>query len=138
MFIKKSPKLNKGLELLYIFVVGVIYVIPIIIIFHNFRFYKFEPIFLQFAGLTMIIIGLFFWIWGFSSLGKLFYILPKAIGFTNKGAYKYFENPIYIGIFLTYSGFALCFNNLLLYFYICFLLFPFNLFRIYLENKANK
>lgn len=130
---KKSFK-----EFLYIILVGLFYITPLVLLYHDLPNFIIYNLSLQFSGLILFFLGTLIWIWGFFSLGKLFYILPKPIGFTKKGIYKYVSHPIYLGIVLVFLGLSISSGSLITLLYVLFILTPFNLIRIYLENKHLK
>jgi protein-S-isoprenylcysteine O-methyltransferase Ste14 len=59
------------------------------------------------AGTIIALIGAIIWILSYINLGKNFGVLPQKQKRIRKGLYKYFNHPMYVGIYLTFLGLAL-------------------------------
>ena len=59
------------------------------------------------VGLILAAFGLFFWIVSFINLGKSFGVLPQRQKKVKWGLYKYFNHPMYIGIWTCFLGLSL-------------------------------
>jgi protein-S-isoprenylcysteine O-methyltransferase Ste14 len=58
-------------------------------------------------GSGLAAFGLFFWIISFINLGKSFGVLPQKQKKVKTGLYKYFNHPMYIGIWACFLGLSL-------------------------------
>lgn len=65
------------------------------------------PFELRMFGITVAVLGIIFWIVSYINLGHSFGVLPKKQKRIKKGLYKYFNHPMYIGIFMTFLGISL-------------------------------
>lgn len=65
------------------------------------------PFELRIVGILIATAGLIFWIVSFLNLGHSFGVLPQKQKRVKTGLYKYFNHPMYIGIFMTFLGISL-------------------------------
>ncbi len=75
----------------------------------------------------------------FQDLGKFFnlrIIILDNHQFIHSGVYKYIQHPLYLGIFLIYSSYAMLMRSLIATIYIVCLFIPVYLYRIRLEENA--
>lgn len=90
---------------------------------------------LRSVGILIAIVGLTFWILSMINLRKAFGVLPRKQKRIRTGLYKYFNHPMYIGIWLTFVGLSianaswhgLVFTNLIMT--------PLLFVRAYFEDK---
>lgn len=136
MSLKNKNKKNG--EIIYMVLVGTVYLSALFTLYGFNGKTGFGILFLAIAGVITGFSGLALWGWGFFTLGKYFYILPKPLGYTNKGAYKFIPHPIYTGISLTFIGFSLAKGSIIPLVYSLLVLTPFNIFRAKLENRYLK
>lgn len=89
-------------------------------------------------SLLIIFLGLLLWTSAYFYLGKSFSILPKAQKLITNGPYRFFQHPIYTGIFLTFLGLSLASNSIPGTLYTLLCLGPINLTRAKKEEKELK
>jgi protein-S-isoprenylcysteine O-methyltransferase Ste14 len=86
--------------------IPLLYIVNIFIAFNN--SYSFKASYsLVLLGLLIGFLGLGLWIASYVHLGKSFGVLPQKQKKVVKGVYKYFNHPMYIGIWLTFLGISL-------------------------------
>ncbi len=62
----------------------------------------------RYASLFIAGIGVILWLWSFYSLRHEFGVLPhRPKQVVTSGPYRYLRHPMYLGIFLTFTGLAL-------------------------------
>jgi|SRR3989344_5903857 len=62
---------------------------------------------LKIFGVVIALTGIIFWAVSYINLGNSFGVLPKKQKRIKKGLYKYFNHPMYIGIFACFLGISL-------------------------------
>ena len=58
-------------------------------------------------GILIALLGIVFWIVSYINLGNSFGVLPKKQKRVKTGLYRYFNHPMYIGIWLTFLGISI-------------------------------
>lgn len=86
------------IPLLYLFNINIAYKTP-----NSFN----PPILLIYAGIFLGLLGALIWAISYINLGHSFGVLPKKQKRVKKGLYKYFNHPMYMGIYLTFLGISL-------------------------------
>lgn len=117
-------------------------IIPLPYFFNIYLIYYFArtlplPAPVIFLGLLIGLIGLAFWFISFLTLGasKSFGILPRKQKRIKSGIYKYFRHPMYLGVWLTFTGLSIAAsakNGLL---FAVFFMLPFLIARAIWEEK---
>ncbi|MBI3385222.1 isoprenylcysteine carboxylmethyltransferase family protein [Candidatus Gottesmanbacteria bacterium] len=98
----------------------------------------FGNIYLGILGAVLMLSGLFFWGWGYISLGGSFSVLPKAKELVKSGAYSFLNHPIYTGMLLTFIGLSIAKGTLLGLFFSVLVTAPLNYFRAKKEERLLK
>jgi protein-S-isoprenylcysteine O-methyltransferase Ste14 len=93
------------------------------------------PLLLSIIGLLAAFVGLFFWLYSFYSLRKVFAVLPKKQKPIKSGLYRYFKHPMYIGIWLTFLGLSLANQSLPSFIFLIVVMTPILSIRAYFEEK---
>lgn len=93
------------------------------------------PIFLNIFGLVISFLGLIFWILSYINLGKSFGVLPQKQKRVKLGLYKYFNHPMYIGIWLTFLGLSVANSSWQGLIFLNFVITPLLFVRSYFEDK---
>ncbi|MCL4353385.1 DUF1295 domain-containing protein [Patescibacteria group bacterium] len=103
----KSP-VNWGLVASFVgtVIIPLLYLLNIIIISQTPNSVSF-PQNLKILGILIAVVGLIFWILSYMSLGNSFGVLPQKQKKVTRGIYKYFDHPMYMGIWLTFFGLSL-------------------------------
>lgn len=91
--------------------------------------------YLGFLGTFMMVIGLFFWGWGYLSLGQSFSFLPKAKKLVKTGAYRFVKHPIYLGMSLTLVGISIAKGTMLGLLFSLFITTTINIIRAKKEEE---
>lgn len=89
------------------------------------------------AGLVLAVLGILLWIWSWWHLRPSFGVLPqnhKVI--ITSGPYRFTNHPMYIAIFLTFTGLAITNISFPGFIINLFLLTPVNIIRGFRETKA--
>ncbi len=97
-----------------------------------------NSIFFVFLGIIIAIFGLIFWILSYINLGKSFGVLPQEQKKVKSGLYKYFNHPMYIGIWLTFLGLSLANSSWQGILYLNLIITPLLFVRSHLEEKKLK
>lgn len=122
------------LEFIITVIIPLFYFINIQVILNNSNTVN-SGINLKILGTIIAFIGLIFWLTSMFNLRKAFGVLPKKQKRIKTGLYKYFNHPMYIGIWLTFVGLSfassswqgLVFTNLVMT--------PLLFVRAYFEDK---
>lgn len=86
--------------------IPLLYLTNIYIAFNN--PHSFEASFsLIILGLILAFLGLILWVLSYINLGKSFGVLPQKQKRIKTGIYKYFNHPMYVGIWLSFLGLSL-------------------------------
>lgn len=110
------------------------YFTNIFIAFNN--SYSFKASFsLVLLGLVIGFLGLTLWILSYFHLGKSFGVLPQKQKKVVKGVYKYFNHPMYIGIWLTFLGISLANASWESLVFLNVVITPLLFIRSYFEDK---
>ena len=94
-----------------------------------------EPIFLMFIGIIIAFLGSVIWILSYINLGHAFGVLPKKQKKVKRGLYKYFNHPMYMGIYLTFLGLGMANASWEGLVYLNVVLVPLLFIRAYFEEK---
>ncbi len=62
---------------------------------------------LRSLNLAMTIVGIGLWVVSYVYLGRSFGVLPRKNKKVRVGPYKFLRHPMYVGIFLTFTGLSL-------------------------------
>jgi len=81
-------------------------------------------------------VGWVLWMLGMISLGKSLAVLPGAETLKTGGIYRYFRNPIYVGINLTLLGLLAACGSTFGMVYLATVIVPLNWYRAREEEKA--
>ncbi len=93
------------------------------------------PIELRIIGIVIALFGLIFWIVSYINLGHSFGVLPKQQKRVKHGLYKYFNHPMYIGIWLTFLGISIANASWQGLVFLNVVIAPVLFMRAYLEDK---
>ena len=86
-------------------------------------------------GLIFAFFGLMIWIISFFNLGFSFGVLPQKQKRVTKGIYKYFNHPMYIGIFCAFLGLSIANGSWQGLVFLNVVLLPVLFLRAYFEDK---
>lgn len=116
--------------------------IPFFYLLNVFLIYYFSntltlPYLITLFGISIAIIGVFFWITSFLTLvfSKSFGILPQKQKRIKIGIYKYFKHPMYIGIFFTFIGLSLANQSKIGLIFTILVISPLLIIRAIYEDK---
>lgn len=123
-------------KVLNFLVVASVFIINILLLIFSKSSFGFGLIIIAFLGIIITYLGLGIWLWGFISLGTSFALFTKADKLVKKGIYKYLKHPIYIGIFLTFTGIALAEGSFWGLLFNIVATSPLNIIRARSEEKA--
>jgi protein-S-isoprenylcysteine O-methyltransferase Ste14 len=115
-------------------IIPILYLINIFLAYFLRNTYQ-GPIFLIILGILFAFLGLIFWAASFIHLGKAFGVLPKEQKRIKKGLYKYFNHPMYIGIWFTFLGLSLANQSIPALLFLFIILTPILIIRANLEEK---
>jgi len=90
---------------------------------------------LRILGLCLAFIGIIFWLLSMINLRKAFGVLPKKQKRIRVGLYKYFNHPMYIGIWLTFIGLSFANASWQGFFFTNLIMTPLLFIRAYFEDK---
>ena len=90
---------------------------------------------IKILGIIVSFLGIIFWISAYWSLKGAFGVLPGKKAKVTRGLYKYINHPMYVGIFLTFSGLALAAGSIPGLMVNWFVLTPINWLRAKSEEK---
>ena len=62
---------------------------------------------IRILNLIITFSGIILWLWSYLALGKQFGVLPGNKVKVTRGPYKWLQHPMYLGIFLTFTGLSL-------------------------------
>lgn len=112
MLISILTKISNGvqwslvLQFIGTVLIPLLYLTNIFIAFKNPN--SFEASFsLIILGLILTFLGLILWVLSYINLGKSFGVLPQKQKRIKIGVYKYFNHPMYVGIWLSFLGLSL-------------------------------
>ena len=89
-------------------------------------------------GTIISLFGIVFWVISFINLGTNFGVLPQKQKKVNRGLYKYFRHPMYIGIYSTFLGLSLAFKSWPGLVFLSLITLPLFILRASLEEKELK
>lgn len=91
---------------------------------------------LVYAGLTIGLSGLLFWIVAMAQLGKSLAVLPGGDRLVSRGVYRYVRHPVYRGIEFTFFGLFLAVGSVQGMIYLFVVVVPLNIVRARQEERA--
>ncbi|MCF8723242.1 protein-S-isoprenylcysteine O-methyltransferase Ste14 [Nitrospina gracilis] len=91
---------------------------------------------LVYAGLTVGLSGLLFWIVAMVQLGKSLAVLPGGDRLVSRGVYRCVRHPVYWGIVLTFFGLFLAVGSVQGMVYLFVVVVPLNIVRARQEERA--
>lgn len=94
------------------------------------------PLSLIFVGLILAFLGSIIWILSYINLGHSFGVLPKKQKRVKKGLYKYFNHPMYMGIYLTFLGLSIANSSWQGLVFLNIITLPLLFVRAYFEEKS--
>ena len=114
--------------------------IPLLYLFNLFLIWRFqETIFfpgpILILGVILALMGTILWAISFWELLSVFQVLPVANKRIKKGVYRWLKHPMYVGIFLTFTGLSLTFQSQPGLIFALFLILPLLAIRATLEEK---
>ncbi|KKR31347.1 MAG: hypothetical protein UT63_C0073G0013 [Candidatus Gottesmanbacteria bacterium GW2011_GWC2_39_8] len=68
-------------------------------------------------------------------MGNSFGVLPEKKKRVKRGLYKYFDHPIYVGIYLTFLGLSIALGSLPGFLYDLVIMIPLSYYRAKKEEK---
>ncbi|MBP9718903.1 MAG: DUF1295 domain-containing protein [Candidatus Levybacteria bacterium] len=114
------------IPLLYVCNALVVYVQP-----HTFM----PPISVMILGVIVAFVGIGIWITTMIQLRKGFGVLPQKQKRIKTGLYKYFNHPMYVGIYCTFLGMSFANASWQGLFFLTVILLPVLVIRATLEDK---
>ncbi len=90
---------------------------------------------LNVLGAAIAAMGLAIWIITLINLGKSFGVLPQKQKRVKSGLYKYFNHPMYIGIWCAFLGLSLANNSWPGLVFLNLIMTPLLFFRAYYEDR---
>jgi protein-S-isoprenylcysteine O-methyltransferase Ste14 len=90
---------------------------------------------LSILGILISFFGLIFWALSYVNLGKSFGVLPKEQKKVKRGLYKYFDHPMYIGIYATFLGISMAQGSWQSLLFLNAVLLPILILRARIESK---
>jgi protein-S-isoprenylcysteine O-methyltransferase Ste14 len=96
------------------------------------------PLFLVILGIPLAFFGLIFWAASFINIRKSFGILPQEQKRIKNGLYRYFNHPMYWGIWFTFLGLSLANQSIPSLVFLFVFLSPILIIRAKLEEKKLK
>ncbi|MGP0628652.1 methyltransferase family protein [Nitrospina sp. 32_T5] len=91
---------------------------------------------LVYAGLTVGLSGLLFWIVAMAQLGTSLAVLPGGDRLVSRGVYRRVRHPVYWGIVLTFFGLFLAVGSVQGMIYLFIVVVPLNIVRAQQEERA--
>lgn len=113
-----------------------LYLLPLLVAFFSPKTFGFGYPPLVAVALGIGAVGWVIWLLGMISLGKSLAVLPGAETLKTGGIYRYFRNPIYVGINLTLFGLLTACGSIFGMVYMIVVVLPLNWFRARAEEKA--
>ncbi len=113
-----------------------LYLLPLLVAFFSPKTFGFGYAELVPVALGVGATGWVIWMLGMISLGKSLAVLPGAEALKTGGIYRYFRNPIYVGINLTLFGLLAACGSVFGVVYMIVIVLPLNWYRARLEEKA--
>lgn len=113
---------------------------PLLYLFNAIMAYSFSstfhaPISVSVFGSILMFIGICIWIITMINLKKGFGVLPQKQKRIKTGLYKYFNHPMYVGIYLTFLGLSLANQSWQGLFFLNVFLLPTLVIRATWEDK---
>lgn len=96
------------------------------------------PLFLVILGIPIAFFGLVFWALSFINIRKAFGVLPQEQKRIKTGLYKYFNHPMYWGIWFTFLGLSLANQSIPSLLFLFIVTSPILVLRAKLEEKKLK
>jgi len=93
------------------------------------------PLFLVLLGIPLAFFGLIFWVASFINIRNVFGVLPQEQKRIKTGLYKYFNHPMYIGIWFTFFGLSLANQSWPALLFLFVVMTPILLIRARIEEK---
>lgn len=93
------------------------------------------PMNVSILGIILAFIGIFLWIITMIQLKKGFGVLPQKQKRIKTGLYKYFNHPMYVGIYYTFLGISLGNQSWQGLFFLNVILLPVLVMRAIFEDK---
>lgn len=115
-----------GIPLLYLYNIYLAYAYP-----QTF----FSSVAIRLLGIVLTVIGLGVWIISYVNLGWSFGVLPQKQKRISKGLYRYFNHPMYAGIYCTFLGLSLANTSLPGLLFLTLIIVPLLTLRATLEEK---
>lgn len=114
--------------------------IPLLYLYDIFLAYAFPKTFqvsfpLLLLGILLSLVGSCLWIMSYMHLGWSFGVLPQKQKRVTKGLYKYFNHPMYVGIYITFLGLALANASLPGLLFLLLVIVPLLVLRATLEDR---
>ncbi len=113
-----------------------LYLLPLLVAFFSSKTFGFGYPSLVPVALGVGATGWVIWMLGMISLGKSLAVLPGAETLKTGGIYRYFSNPIYVGINLTLFGLLAACGSIFGMVYMVLIVLPLNWYRAREEEKA--
>lgn len=113
-----------------------LYLLPLLVAFFSPKTFGFGYPELVSVALGVGATGWVIWMLGMISLGKSLAVLPGAETLKTGGIYRYFRNPIYVGINLTLLGLLAACGSVFGMVYMVVIVLPLNWYRARMEEKA--
>jgi len=96
------------------------------------------PLFLVLLGIPIAFFGLVFWAASFINIRKVFGVLPQEQKRIKTGLYKYFNHPMYWGIWFTFLGLSLANQSIPSLLFLFIVISPILVLRAKIEEKKLK
>ncbi len=95
----------------------------------------FAPMSVEILGIVSALIGMSIWVITFFNLKGSFGVLPQKQKRVKKGLYKYFNHPMYVGIYYTFLGLSFANRSWQGLFFLTVIMTPLLVIRATLEDK---
>ena len=122
------------IEFILTLIIPILYLVNILIIIKNPNSVDF-PQTIRMLGIIIATFGLTVWFISFINLGKSFGVLPQKQKKINKGLYKYFNHPMYIGICCAFLGLSMANASWQGLIFLNIFMTPLLFIRAYFEDK---
>lgn len=127
-------KWNLVASFLGTFLIPLLYLLNILIAFKTSGSFP-TNISLIILGILIGALGLLIWIISYINLGKSFGVLPQKQKRIKRGIYKYFNHPMYIGIYLSFLGLSIAYASWPGLLFLDIIIAPLLFIRAVLEDK---
>jgi len=124
-------------EFILTVIIPLTYLYNILIIVITPNSFSITPI-LKLLGICIAIFGLIFWIVSLINLRKSFGVLPQKQKKVKTGLYKYFNHPMYVGIWCCFLGLSLANGSVQGLIFLNLFMTPLLFIRAYFEDKNLK